>query len=163
MAVKPGIHPELDFFTFEKKEEALIKQFSTVFFITFAKAARFKEGNYTFAFGKPSNVLTERFHLEREVLILISPYRNFEGRVLDFVDKTIFEFQNRLDKLLVILVSADEKIEEKITNIVLQIKSLEYLFHFMSMIFRNQHHQNLLKVNCRNFSLPEIYSRLTRL
>jgi len=130
MTKTPGIHPELDFFTFDPKEEALIKQFSKVFFITFAKAARFKEGNYTFAFGKPSDELTERFHIEREVLILISPYRNFEARVLDFVDKTIFEFQNRLDKLLIILVSADEKIEDKITNIVLQDQESRIIIPF---------------------------------
>jgi len=119
MKIKPGIHPELDFRSFGSKEEALIRDFSKVWFITFIKTGKFKDGNFTFAFGKPSNELTERFHIEREVLILISPYRNFEARVLDFVDKTIFEFQNRLDKLLILLVSADEQIEEKITNIIL--------------------------------------------
>jgi len=89
-----GIHPRLDFKSVNFEEESLIRQFAKVWFITFIKSAHFKDGEFTYAFGKPSTELTERFHFEREVLILFSAYKTFDARALDFVDKTIFEFQN---------------------------------------------------------------------
>ncbi len=49
-----------------------------------------------------------------EVLLIFSPYNEFETRTLDFVDKTLHEFDNRLDKVCIILVSKDRDIENKI-------------------------------------------------
>ena len=117
---RPGIHPNLEFRSLDITEEKIIKHFSSIWFITFLKRQTFKSSDYTFAFAHPSDHLTERYHFEREILILLTPYENFDTRSLDFVDKIIFEYQNRLDKLLVFLVSRDVEIEEKIRSVVLQ-------------------------------------------
>lgn len=52
-----------------------------------------------------------------EVLLLFSPYNEYETRTMDFVDKTLQEYENRLDKVCIILVSKDEKIEDKIKQL----------------------------------------------
>jgi hypothetical protein len=80
--IHPGMHSNLEINRVGLREGKLIEAFSKVWFITFFRAARFKEGNYTYAFGKPSTEITERYHIEREVMILFSPYENFDTRTL---------------------------------------------------------------------------------
>lgn len=116
----PGVHPELDLSRIGKAERQIVNALSNVWFITFVRAAMFKRSDYTFAFAKPTDELINNFHLDREIMVLFSPYSEFQPRALDFVDKTVFEFQNRLDKLCVILVSQDVDIKNKIRNRTVQ-------------------------------------------
>lgn len=119
---KAGIHPNLSFKTanFSPLEESIIKSFSKFWFITFIKKVNFKDSSYAYAFARPTDKLFENFRLDREVLILLTRYKNFEPRDLDFVDKTIFEFQNRLDKLCFIIVSPDNRVRDKVQSLTLQ-------------------------------------------
>src|SRR6185295_17204669 len=48
----------------------------------------------------------------------------------DFVDKTIGDFQNRLDKLCVILISRDPEIKVKINKIAMQDKESRIVIPF---------------------------------
>jgi hypothetical protein len=149
--IRPGLHPGLEFINIEPNEKQIIMEFAKVWFITFLRSARFKEGNFTYAFAKPTTALTERYHFEREILILFSAYKSFDTRALDFVDKTIFEFQNRLDKLLIILVSADETIEEKITNVVMQDQESRIFIPFHYGDFINNDVPKLMESKLQKF------------
>lgn len=66
---------------------------------------------------QPGEEFREYYNLYNEVLLLFSPYTEFESRTLDFVDKTLEEFDNRLDKVCVFLVSRDGDIETKINGL----------------------------------------------
>jgi hypothetical protein len=151
MKIYPGIHRNLDLDRVGPTEGKLIKSFSKTWRITFFKAASFKEGRYTFAFGKPTTEVTERYHIEREVMILFSSYQNFDTRTFDFVDKTLNEYQNRLDKLLIILVSMDKKIEEKVTRVVMEDQEARIIIPFHYDDFQNGDEHKLINEKLRKY------------
>lgn len=99
------------------EEIKVAKQISKFFKITFSKSGVFKTTSYTFNFLQPGEEFREYYNLYNEVLLLFSPYTEFESRTLDFVDKTLEEFDNRLDKVCVFLISKDIDIESKINGI----------------------------------------------
>ncbi|WP_342755911.1 hypothetical protein [Kineothrix sedimenti] len=100
-----------------EQEIRVVNELSKYFAITFSKAGVFKTTNYVFDFLQPGQELREFYNLYNEVLLLFSPYKEFEARTLDFVDKTLEEYDNRLDKVCVFLVSNDINIETKIRGI----------------------------------------------
>lgn len=128
----------LDFLN--KAEQTIIIKFSKIWHITFARKVNFKNSDFIFAFAKPTNELKRDFQLEREVLILITPYEIFEPRVLDFVDKTLTDYSNRLDKLCIILVSRDNEIKNKIKLLAVQDKETRIIipFSYDELLIPNQ-------------------------
>ncbi|RDV11863.1 ATP-binding protein [Pontibacter diazotrophicus] len=120
--INPGVHPHIDLTTagFFRSEKHLVWQLKHVWFITFAKYQNFKGSDYSFVFVRPTDKVQESFRLEREILVLMSRYDNFDSRTLDFVDKLMFEFHNRLDKLCFILISNDKNIQEKVKDITIR-------------------------------------------
>lgn len=98
-------------------EVKVAKQLSKFFKITFSKEGTFKTTSYVFNFLQPGEEFREYYNLYNEVLLLFSPYSEFESRTLDFVDKTLEEYDNRLDKVCVFLVSKDYDIETKINGL----------------------------------------------
>lgn len=112
--VKPGRHSLLDLSVLGSEEQDIANKMANTWFLTWAKASTFKGSDYYFLIAKPTHRITEDFSITREVLVLFTPYREFQPRSLDFVDKTIFEYNNRLDKLCVILISKDPLIRDKI-------------------------------------------------
>lgn len=92
----------------------IINKLSHYFRITFSKDGVFKTTNYIIDFLQPGKEFREYYNLYNEVLLLFSPYDEFENRTLDFVDKTLNDYENRLDKVCIFLVSKDESIETKI-------------------------------------------------
>lgn len=98
-------------------EIKVANQLSKFFKITFSKEGTFKTTSYVFNFLQPGEEFREYYNLYHEVLLLFSPYIEFESRTLDFVDKTLEEFDNRLDKVCVFLVSRDGDIETKINGL----------------------------------------------
>jgi hypothetical protein len=130
MTQRPGMVSSLDRSLFSQDEDKILSKLARVWFITFARVANFKSSRYAFVFAKPTERLINDFHLGREVLVLFSYYNSFEPRTLDFVDKTIAEYQNRLDKLCVVIVSQDQDIRGKIQQIVMQDKESRILIPY---------------------------------
>lgn len=122
MSQKPGIKPGLDLGTLGLEEAQIANLFSKVWFVTFTRLGFFKNYNYPFIFAKPTDTLVDAFHLGREVLVLFCPSTSFDTRAFDFVDKTMGDFENRLDKLCIVLISKDPQIKDKIKQISLQEK-----------------------------------------
>jgi hypothetical protein len=120
--VYPGIHPSIDlnFAGLGRAEKHIIWQIKQLWYITFVKFVNFKGSFYSFIFARPTDKIKEAFRLEREVLFVLTRYNNFDARTLDFVDRQMFEFQNRLDKLCFVLVSNDTQIQQKINQLTLQ-------------------------------------------
>lgn len=120
--LQPGIHTNIDLNKagFFRSEKHLIWQLKQLWFVTFAKYQNFKGSDYSFAFLRPTEKIQEAFRLEREILVIMLRYDTFDTRILDFVDKLMFEYHNRLDKLCFLLVSNDPKIQEKIKELTLR-------------------------------------------
>ncbi|HHQ4308211.1 TPA: hypothetical protein ACSP7Y_004254, partial [Serratia fonticola] len=119
---KPGVLSSLNLSTKTPQEKKVIEAIAKVWFITFFKTASFKSSEYIYFFAKPTQKIAEQFHFSREVLVLITSSSHFIPRSLDFVDKLMSEYQNRLDKLCVIIISKDDNISEKVQQIILQDK-----------------------------------------
>jgi hypothetical protein len=151
--VRPGIHRTLDlnYANFGWKEKNIIRRLAKVWRITFARKARFKDADYYYAFARPTTELNNSFRLEREVLILLNKYPSFDARTLDFVDKTIFEFQNRLDKLCVILVSQDKDIREKVRLLTSQEPETRLIVPFSYDEFFDQEPEKLIMERLKEF------------
>lgn len=119
-------------------EEKFIQEFWGGFFgVTFSKQGRFKTTDYTFAFLKPEDKFRESFNMYNEVLLLFSPYTEFESRTMDFVDKTLQEYDNRLDKVCILLVSKDQKIDIKIRQLNNENKDSKIIVPFKYDEFKN--------------------------
>lgn len=99
------------------KEKQIIKNISKYFLVTFSRDTYFKYSHYYFNFLKPSIKYRRMFNLFNEVLFLFTPYPQFDTRTLDFVDKTLIEFDNRLDKICILIASPDLEIENKIQSL----------------------------------------------
>jgi hypothetical protein len=127
---KSGVLPKLSFQGIGTQEEKIIWKLSRVWFISFARSAEFKNSSYSLIFAKPTDDLIDRFHFSREVLVIFTPYDTFEPRTLDFIDKTIGDFQNRLDKLCVVLISRDPEIKGQINKIAMQDKESRIIIPF---------------------------------
>lgn len=127
---RPGILPSLRFENWGEHEYSIVRKLSHVWFITFARQQSFKKGFYSFIFAKPTDKLVELFQFNREILIVFPPFLIFDMRALDFVDKTIAEFQNRLDKLCVVLISKDPEVGKKIKDVLIQDKESRIIVPF---------------------------------
>jgi hypothetical protein len=111
-------------------EKNITTKFSEFFGVTFSRQGKFKTTDYTIAFLQPDEKLRESFNMFNEVLLLFSPYTVFERRTLDFIDKTLSDFENRLDKVCIFIVSKDEKILEVIKQINTENKDSKILVPF---------------------------------
>lgn len=137
MQQKPGIRGGLALSFMTSQEQTIARSIGKVWFITFARPALFKNSQYSVLFAKPTDRLVSDFHFGREVLVLFTPYESFEPRSLDFVDKTIFEYQNRLDKLCVILISRDPIVSDKVRDMAIQDRESRVVVPFAYNEFGN--------------------------
>ena len=122
-----------------KNEKTISKTFSNHFLITFSREDKFKYSKYIFNFLKPTNAFRKSFNLSNEILMLFSNYNKFDTRTMDFVDKTLYQFENRLDKICIILISNDSEIERKIIKINKQDKDSRIIvpFSYDEIIYRD--------------------------
>ncbi|AUO40412.1 ATP-binding protein [Escherichia coli] len=144
---KPGILSTLNIETRSQNEKKIIEAVSQIWFVTFFKSANFKNSEYHFFFAKPTREISEQFHFSREVLVLITPSSHFMPRCLDFVDKLMGDYQNRLDKLCVFIVSKDDQVSEKVQGIILQDKESRIIVPFTYDELINNPDSSELQVN----------------
>lgn len=135
-----------------REEIEITRLFSKFFLITFSRQGRFKTTDYVFAFLKPGENLRESFNMYNEVLLLFSPYTEFETRTMDFIDKTLQEFENRLDKVCIILISKDNEIESIIKQLNTDNKDSKIIVPFTyEELLREKLTEEKLQYKLRNY------------
>jgi hypothetical protein len=96
-----------------------MKIFGQEWYVTNAGKGKLGKSEYVYFLIKPTANYTELFNLEREIVAVISPYIKFEPRTLDAFDWVTQKFQTlRIEKVCTVLISNDEGIEEKITDLL---------------------------------------------
>ncbi|HFR4184936.1 TPA: cold shock domain-containing protein [Bacillus cereus] len=93
-------------------EIGISKKFSEFFGITFSREETFKKTKYYFNFLQPSEKYRESFNMFNEVLMLFSTFNLYDDRAMDYVDKLFMDYSNRLDPVVIILISKDKNIKE---------------------------------------------------
>ena len=96
--VRAGIHPSAQVnidSDFSKKETEIVRRWSDLWYITSAGKRTVNKSDYKFMLAKPTPSVEEAFGITQEIVIILSPYDNFEARTLECVSKSINPSEKR--------------------------------------------------------------------
>ncbi|MBI4284790.1 MAG: hypothetical protein HY670_02680 [Chloroflexi bacterium] len=117
----PGINHEVNLTHFNDDEKAIIRRFSNQWYVTNG-GGLVKLGptsTYRYFLMKPIDIYQEMFNIEREIVVVFSPYAEFQPRTLDAIDDVVRRYQQlRIEKICSVIVSQDNLIEQKLTELL---------------------------------------------
>lgn len=120
-----GIHNHIVSFinSASLQEQAIAKAFAKVFYITvFDHTAPSFNSRYTYYLLKPTHFFSEKFNLNREIIMIFSDYDTFEPRSLDAIDsvhrKIALKSPLRLERICSVMVSGDPNVSEKLKDLL---------------------------------------------
>ena len=120
--VFPGINPKItipEYFT--NDEKTIINRLSKEFYFTSTgkKQLTFGSSVYRYLLIKPTNLYVEMFNLDREIVLIFSPYSPFEPRTLDAIPLAYKLHQVlRLERICSVIISEDENVENKLSELL---------------------------------------------
>lgn len=119
----PGINPEVTISHFTENEQTIIKKLSSQWYITNG-GGQVKLGptsTYRYFLMKPADFFQEMFNIEREIVVIFSPYTEFQPRTLDAIDRVIKNYQSlRIEKICSVVISKDNLVSQKIAELLHQ-------------------------------------------
>jgi hypothetical protein len=119
-SVRPGIHHQFDLQRFGNSEQTILKKLLHEWYLTNSGAHLDVGGSeYEYFLIKPTAVFAEMFNLEREVLVVFSPYSTFEPRTLQAFESAQKQVSNlRVETICKILISKDNAVESTIETLL---------------------------------------------
>lgn len=132
-AVRQGIHPNVIMDHFKDDEKKIIRKISNEWYVTnggheFTLGAKSK---YRYFLIKPIEIYQEMFNLEREIVVIFSPYGRFEPRTLDAIDYATQQHQAlRIEKICSFVISKDDTIEDKLKDLLKNDKESQVVIPF---------------------------------
>ncbi|MEQ4510455.1 MAG: AAA-like domain-containing protein [Dickeya sp.] len=117
----PGFHPMFKDNHFSDDEKKAIKVLSTEFYITNG-GEEIKLGHnsvYKYIIMNPTPIYNDMFNLDREIIVVFSPYENIQARTLgvfDYISKKHSSL--RIEKICNVLVSGDKNVESSIESLI---------------------------------------------
>jgi len=132
-AIYPGINPLVELDHFKDDEKTIIQRISKEWYVT--------NGGYEFTLGlkskyryflmKPIKLFQEMFNLEREIIVIFSPYGRFEPRTLDAIDYASKKHQTlRIERICSVIISKDDNIEDKLRDLLKNDKESQVIIPF---------------------------------
>ncbi|MGE4496753.1 MAG: AAA-like domain-containing protein [Deferribacterales bacterium] len=120
--VRPGFHQEARReieYSFDNDEQYIANYFSREWYVTNAGVSQVSpKSSYKYLLIKPTQNYEEAFSLAKEVIVIFTPYKQFEARSLDAYDKVQKLFQeSRVEKICYVLVSKDNNIIHSLKNL----------------------------------------------
>jgi len=117
---KPRVHKQFHAERFGDRERQLIERLSHQWYLTSSGAhLRLAASEYDYFLMKPTPMFSEMFNIQREVIVVLSPYRTFEPRTLDVFDvaqRALSEL--RVESVCRVLISDDPDAERKVTDLL---------------------------------------------
>lgn len=117
----PGKHPLLVDAHFTEKEKAILDALSKEFFVTNGGSIIRLGANsqYKYAIISPTNIYHEMFNLDKEILVVFSPYENIQARTLDAFEYVAKKHSSlRIEKICNVLISADNDVEQSLDDLI---------------------------------------------
>ena len=117
--VVPGIHQsaENQLTAFTKSEKEIVNQWAGEWYITRAGEEVVSGSKYKYIFAKPTESYEEALGISRELVIVLSPYPNFEARSLEAYDAICEGVQDaRVERTCYVLISKYPHIKEQIST-----------------------------------------------
>lgn len=131
--VYPGLHPFVELDHFKDDEKKIIHRLSHEWYVTNG-GGEFRLGlksNYRYFLIKPVKIFQEMFNLEREIIVIFSPYGRFEPRTLDAIDYVSRKHQAlRLEKICSVIISKDDNIEDNLQELLKNEKESQVVIPF---------------------------------
>ena len=119
--VRPGINPSARLDHFDIDERSILIRISKDWYVTNSGAEiRLSSTSiYRYALVKPVDVFQQMFNIDREMVVLFSPYDNFEPRTLDAIAAATARHQAlRIERICSILISRDPDIEQELKELL---------------------------------------------
>ena len=116
----PGIHGAFQMSRFGDRERELIERLAHQWYLTSSGAhIQLAASRYDFFLMKPTPMFTEMFNIERELIVVLSPYETFEPRTLDAFDAAQRGLSDlRVESVCRVLISDDPDVERKVTDLL---------------------------------------------
>ncbi|TNJ12582.1 AAA-like domain-containing protein [Aeromonas veronii] len=119
--IYPGKHKTFKEAHFSEEEKVLINNLSKEFYLTnggeIVKLGYNSE--YRYIIIKPTDIYQDMFNLDREIIVVFSPYENVMARTLDVFDYVAKKHSSlRIEKICNILISADPNVEYSLAELI---------------------------------------------
>ena len=118
--IRPGIHPRFDMSNYEHAEQRILERLSRLSHLNRHGVIHLTNTvKYNYALIRPAGLMRGLLHTEREVIVLFSPYSDFQSRTLDAFDRILEEFVDkfRIEKVTRILISEDSRVSTKLKEL----------------------------------------------
>lgn len=118
--VRPGVNPQVVLTHFDDQERRILDRFAKDWYVTNGGELWLSQtSHYRYALIKPTNIFQEMFNIDREMVLLFSPYENFEPRTLDAISKATSKHQAlRIERICSVLVSKDLDVAYKLRELL---------------------------------------------
>jgi len=116
----PGLHRQFRLERFNDREKTIIKRLAQQWYLTSSGThLRLAASEYDYFLMKPTPMFSELFNIEREVIVVLSPYASFEPRSLDAFDIVQRELSElRVESVCRVLISDDPDVERKVSDLL---------------------------------------------
>ena len=116
----PGFHRQFALSRFSYEEQSILRKLSREWYMTNSGREIFLASTkYNFCLIKPTEIFTEMFNIDREIICIFSDYPNFEPRTLDAFDAAQkFLPDLRVETVCRVLISRDNDVESKIEKLL---------------------------------------------
>lgn len=116
----PGIHRQFLLSRFKHREQTIINTLSRQWYLTSSGShLRLASSEYDYFLMKPTKIFSEMFNIEREIIVVLSPYLNFEPRSLDVFDVAQKKLADlRVESVCRVIISDDPDVERKVSDLL---------------------------------------------
>ncbi|MBT2658346.1 cold shock domain-containing protein [Bacillus sp. ISL-18] len=151
----PGLSSGIKLSHFTQHERKIIERLGKEFYVTNGGGEiNIAKSKYRYFLVKPVGVYQELFNTRREIIVVFSPYDQYEPRTLDAIDNIAKKYQRfRLDRICSIVISGDEEIERKLKDDLKRDTEIQIVIPFSYQELRTNHSPMLIQNRFRAYFL----------
>ncbi|HET9505830.1 MAG TPA: AAA-like domain-containing protein [Hymenobacter sp.] len=130
-----GLGKDANLSYFDKNERNIIDLFSNQWLITRGTEVQLSNSTCKAILIKPTSQFREMFNLDREVIVVFSPYQIFEPRSIDAIDRAFDSISStlaslRTEEICSVIISNDDNIESKINKLLINNEEAKVIVPF---------------------------------
>lgn len=118
-SIGPGRHPQFDITVYSVEHQRVLRRLEQLFHLTrHGSKSVSTSSTYQYALVLPTSFVRSLLHTDREILVVFSPYKDFQARTIDAFDQIIADLDEyRVEKVVRILISDDASVSEKLRGL----------------------------------------------
>lgn len=116
----PGMHRQFELQRFGPEEQVILKKLAREWYLTNSGShIRLAASEYDYFLIKPTEIFSEMFNIDREIIVVFSSYPRFEPRTLDVFEKAQESLPElRAESVCRVLISKDSNVEAIIESLL---------------------------------------------